>query len=56
VDALVFLLQVEAPVVIEAAAGGEGAELEDGFGTVQSPSGAGDVRLFQQSLGGDRWR
>lgn len=37
------LVAVEGPVVIEVAAGGEGAEFEDGFGTVQSPSGAGDV-------------
>ena len=34
VDAFVFFAQVETPVLVEVAVGGEGAELEDGFGAV----------------------
>lgn len=37
VGALVFLPQVEGPVVAEVAAGGQGAELEDGLGAFESP-------------------
>src|SRR5262249_868329 len=44
VDTLLFLGQVPGPVPVEVAAAGEGAELhEDGFGTVETPAGAGDV-------------
>jgi len=38
VDALVFLAQVEGPVVIEVAVADQGAELEDGLGAIESPS------------------
>jgi hypothetical protein len=31
------------PVGVEVAVGDEGAEFEDGFGTVEPPAGAGDV-------------
>src|ERR1039458_561324 len=37
VDALMLLAQVEAPVVLEVAAGGDSAELQDGFGAFESP-------------------
>ena len=43
VDALVLAAEVVAPVVVGVAAGGEGAELEDGLGSFKSPSRAGDV-------------
>jgi hypothetical protein len=36
VDAFVFAAEVVAPVGVEVAAGGEGAELEDGLGSFQS--------------------
>ena len=38
-----LLAEVEAPVVIEVAGGDEGAELEHGLGTVESPPRACDV-------------
>jgi hypothetical protein len=34
---------MEGPVVVEVAVGDQGAELEDGFGAVKAPAGAGDV-------------
>ena len=37
VDAFVLSAEVEAPVVLEVAAGDDGAELEDGLGSVQAP-------------------
>src|SRR5260370_19180915 len=37
VDAFLLLAQVEAPVVVEVAGGDEGAEPEDGLGTVEAP-------------------
>ena len=40
VDALVLAAEVVAPVGVEVAAGGEGAELEDGLGAFESPSRA----------------
>jgi hypothetical protein len=43
VDAFVFAAEAVAPVGVEVAAGGEGAELEDGLGSFQSPPGAGYV-------------
>jgi hypothetical protein len=43
VDAFVFSAEVVTPVGVEVAAGGEGTELEDGFGSFQAPSRAGDV-------------
>jgi hypothetical protein len=43
VDALVFLPQMEGPVFAVVAAGGEGAELEDGFSAVQFSPGDGEV-------------
>jgi hypothetical protein len=45
VDALVFLAQVDGPVFVEFGGDGEGAELEDGFGAGQPPSGSCDVCL-----------
>jgi hypothetical protein len=45
----VFLPQVEAPVLAEVTVADQGAELEDGFGFVQAPSGACDVHaVFDQ--------
>jgi hypothetical protein len=43
VHALVFLAQVEGPVLAEVAAGDEGAELEDGFCAGQTPPRACDI-------------
>ena len=43
VDAFVLAAEVEVPVVLEVAAGDQGAELEDGLGAFESPSRAGDV-------------
>lgn len=40
---LVFTGEVEAPIVGEVAVADDGAELEDGFGALQSPPGAGGV-------------
>lgn len=40
VDAFAFAAEVVAPVGVEVAAGGEGAELEDGLGAFESPSRA----------------
>ena len=37
VDAFVLAAEVEAPVVLEVAAGDDGAELENGLGSVQAP-------------------
>src|SRR5260221_1064626 len=62
VDALLFLGEVIGPVGVEVAVSGEGAESEDGFGTVEAPTGAGDVHaIFDQvaacafdDAGGDR--
>ena len=59
---LVLLLQVEGPVGIEVAVGGEGAEFEYGFGSGEGPAGTGDVQaIFDQvaagafdDAGGDR--
>jgi hypothetical protein len=52
-DAFVFLPQVKAPVWFEVAIGDEGAELKDGFGAVQAPSGSGDVHaVFDQVAAG----
>src|SRR5882724_7769424 len=42
-DALVFAAEVEAPVAVEVLGGDEGAELEDGLGAFEAPSGACDV-------------
>ena len=48
-----FLAQVEGPVVVEVAAADVRSELEDGFGSVQSPPGSGDVHaVFDQPSGG----
>src|SRR5271156_6603603 len=38
VDAFVFPAEVEAPVGVEVAVGGQGAELEDGLGSFEAPS------------------
>src|ERR1039457_5677312 len=43
VDALLFLLEVPRPVGFEVAVAGDGAELEDGLGAVEAPSGSCDV-------------
>src|SRR5437867_2120891 len=40
VDAFVLAAEVEAPVVLEVAAGDDGAELENGLGAFESPSRA----------------
>ena len=61
-DAFVFSAQVETPVLAEVAVADQGAELEDGFGAVQSPPGPCDVHaVFDQvtacsfdDAGGDR--
>lgn len=47
VVALVFVLGVVAPVVVEVAAGARGAEFEDGFGTVKAPAGACDAHAIR---------
>src|SRR6266571_6884082 len=62
VVALSFALEVVGPVGVEVAAGDEGPDLEDGFGAVDGPPGAGDVHaVFDQvaagafdDAGGDR--
>src|SRR6266702_4179528 len=62
VYAVLFLGEVVAPVFVEVAVGGDGAEFEDGFGAVQAPAGAGDVHaVFDEvsagafdDAGGDR--
>ena len=41
--AVLFLLEVVLPVLVEVSVGVEGAELEDGLGGGCSPAGAGDV-------------
>ena len=43
VDAFVLAAEVEVPVVLEVAAGDQGAEFEDGLGAFESPSRASDV-------------
>jgi hypothetical protein len=43
VEPLVFAGEVKAPVVVEVAVADEGAQGEDGFGSVKAPSGSGDV-------------
>jgi len=43
VDAAVFLLEVVCPVLVEVAVAGQGAELEDGFGSGQASAGSGEV-------------
>src|SRR5713101_6663696 len=58
----VFFAQVVAPVLVEVAVDDEGAEFEDGLGSLESPAGAGDVHaVFDQpscrsldDAGGDR--
>src|SRR6266487_1986974 len=53
VDAVLFLGEVVAPVFVEVAVGGDGAEFEDGFGAVQAPAGAGDVHaVFDEVAAG----
>ncbi len=44
VVAVFFLLEVVVEVVAEVAGAVQGAELEDGFGAIQAPSGAGDFQ------------
>jgi hypothetical protein len=47
-----FLFEVEVEVFVEVAVAGEGAELEDGFGAVEAPSGAGDFQaVFDEPPG-----
>ena len=51
VDALLLLGEVPGPVLVEVAVAEHGAELEDGFGSVEAPAGAGDVHaVFDDSL------
>src|SRR5689334_21195289 len=53
---------VEGPVILEVAVGDQRPELEDGFGAVESPAGAGDVEAVGAQVaaaalygaGGDR--
>jgi hypothetical protein len=62
VDASVFPGEVEAPVGVEVAVGPQCPQLEDGFGAVQAPAGAGDVEPVADKVpagpfdhaGGDR--
>ena len=58
--ALFFLSEVEGEVVVEVAVADQGAELQDGFGAVQAPSGSGHFhpvldqpacRAFDQAAG-----
>ena len=54
--------EVERPVVVEVVVAADGSELEDGFGAVESPAGAGDVHAVLDEVaaralddaGGDR--
>jgi hypothetical protein len=49
VVAVFLLLEVVGEVVAKVAVAGKGAELEDGFGVVRAPAGAGDVHaVFDQ--------
>jgi tetratricopeptide repeat protein len=50
VDAIVLVREVVAPVLFEVAVADDSAYLKDGFGAVQTPAGACDVHLYQQSL------
>jgi hypothetical protein len=53
VVALVLLLKVVGPVVVEVAVGVQGAELEDGFRGAGGPSGTGDGHaVFDQVAAG----
>ena len=53
VDPFVFLPQVKAPVLLEVAVADQGSELENGFGSVESPSGPCDVHpVFDQVTAG----
>lgn len=60
--AVVFFEQVVGPVFVEVAAGDEGAQAQGGFGSLQSPAGAGDVHAVLDQVaagsldhaGGDR--
>src|SRR6266516_2635834 len=53
VVAAFLLLKVVGEVVVEVAVAGEGAELEDGFGVVEAPAGAGDLHpVFDQPSAG----
>jgi hypothetical protein len=49
---LVLAGEVEAPVLFEVAVAGHRAEGEDGFGAVQSPSGAADVEAVGAEVPG----
>ena len=53
VEASAFLFEVVAPVGVEVAVGDHRTEFEDGFGSGQAPSGAGDVHaVFDQVAAG----
>jgi hypothetical protein len=52
VEPLVFAGQVVAPVVVVIAVGDDGAQGEDRFGALESPSGSAENEPFQQSLSG----
>src|SRR5215207_5911790 len=62
VHSLPFLGEVVGPVGLEVAVAAQGAELEDGLGNVQSPTGAGEVHAVLDKVpagtldhaGGDR--
>src|SRR5664280_3226499 len=43
VDAVTFLGEVVAPVVVEVAVAGDGAQFEDGLCAGEPPSGAGEI-------------
>jgi hypothetical protein len=45
-----FAGRVEVPVVLEVAVRDQCAELEDGFGSVESPAGAGDVEAVGDQM------
>src|SRR5215469_18658205 len=53
VVAFVLAVEVPGPVGVPVAVGEQGADLEDGFGGVDSPAGAGDVHaVFDQVAAG----
>ena len=50
---MLFLVEVVVPVVVEVAVDADCSELEDGFGSVESPAGAGDVHaVFDEVAAG----
>jgi hypothetical protein len=50
VEAFVFFAQVAAPLVVEVAVGNDRAELEDGLGSFQAPSGPAGAEAVDHKM------